>query len=126
MGDPMLERGVAIKTEMFGADHGQVKIDNASDFTRDFEVLVAKYCFGEAWGREGLTRDVRSMLTIAMLIALGKSQEVRVHVAGAIANGVTKDQIREVIIHASIYCGIPAGVDAFRNASAVLDELGVE
>lgn len=126
MADALVAKGVAIKEEMFGPEHGQAKMDRATDFTREFEELVARYCFAEVWGREQLPRDLRSMITIAMLVALGRSHEVRVHVQGAIANGVTKEQIREILIHASIYCGVPAAVDGFRNAAEVLDELGVE
>ena len=127
MADALITRGVEIKEQMFGPEHGQAKLDQATEFTREFEELVARYCFAEVWGREEqLPRDVRSMLTIAMLVALGRPHEVRVHVRGAIANGVSKEQIREVLIHAAIYCGIPAAVDGFRNAAEVLDELGVE
>jgi 4-carboxymuconolactone decarboxylase len=127
MADALITRGVEIKEQMFGPEHGQAKLDQATEFTREFEELVARYCFAEVWGREEqLPRDVRSMLTIAMLVALGRPHEVRVHVRGAIANGVSKDQIREILIHSAIYCGIPAAVDGFRNAAEVLDELGVE
>jgi 4-carboxymuconolactone decarboxylase len=77
------------------------------------------------WSRDGLDRRTRSAITIAMLVALGRSHEVQVHVKGAIANGVTKDQIREVLMHASIYCGVPAAVDGYRNASQALAELGL-
>jgi 4-carboxymuconolactone decarboxylase len=127
MADALITRGVEIKEQMFGPEHGQAKLDRATEFTREFEELVARYCFAEVWGREEqLPRDVRSMLTIAMLVALGRPHEVRVHVRGAIANGVSKDQIREILIHSAIYCGIPAAVDGFRNAAEVLDELGVE
>jgi 4-carboxymuconolactone decarboxylase len=126
MADALVARGNEIKEEMFGPEHGQAKLDRATDFTRTFEELVCKYCFAEVWGREDeLPRSTRSMLTIAMLLALGKPQELQVHVKGAIANGVTKDQIREVIIHAAVYCGIPAAVEGFRNAAQALDELGV-
>lgn len=126
MADALVARGNAIKEEMFGAEHGQAKLDRATDFTRAFEELVCKYCFAEVWGRdEELPRDIRSMLTIAMLVALGKPNELRAHVKGAIANGVTKEQIREVLIHAAIYCGVPAAVDGFRNATQALDELAI-
>jgi len=126
MEDALVERGNEIKEEMFGPEHGKAKLDRATDFTRAFEELVCKYCFAEVWGRDDeLPRNIRSMLTIAMLVALGKPHEIRVHVRGAIANGVTKDQIREVLIHAAVYCGIPAAVEGFRNATEVLDELGV-
>lgn len=130
MADPTLERlfekGADIRDQMLGSDHGRAKLAAQTDFTREFEDLVTRYCFAETWGREEqLGRDLRSMITIAMLVALGRSHEIRVHVKGAINNGVTKDQIREVLMHSAIYCGVPAAVDGFRNASDVLDELGV-
>jgi 4-carboxymuconolactone decarboxylase len=111
---------------MLGPEHGRAKVESQTDFTREFEELVTRYCFGSVWGREQLSRGVRSMLTVAMLVALGRAQEIRVHVKGAINNGVSKDELREVLMHAAIYCGIPAAVDGFRNASAVLADLGLE
>ena len=126
MTDALIERGNDIKEEMFGPEHGRAKLERQTDFTRPFEELVCKYCFAEVWGRdEELPRNIRSMITIAMLVALGRSHEVKVHVKGAIANGVTKDQIREILMHSSIYCGVPAAVDGYRNAADALEELGV-
>ena len=119
------ERGIAVRDEMLGSEHGRAKVESQSDFTADFENMITRYCFGEVWTREALTRAQRSMITLAMLIALGRPHEIRVHVKGAIANGVTKEQIREVLIHAAIYCGIPAAVEGFRNATQALDEIGV-
>ena len=124
MTDELFAKGVAIRDEMLGPEHGSAKLANQTDWTRDFEDLVTRYCFASVWGREELPRDIRSMLTIGMLIALGRSHEIRVHVQGALANGVTVSQIREVLLHSAIYCGIPSAVDAFRNAEAVLQELG--
>jgi 4-carboxymuconolactone decarboxylase len=126
MTDALVARGVAIKEEMWGPEHGWAKMERTTDFNREFEELVAKYCFAEVWGREQLPRSLRSMLTIAMLVALGRSHEVRIHVEAAISNGVTKEQIREILIHSAIYCGVPAAVDGFRNAMEILDQLGVE
>jgi 4-carboxymuconolactone decarboxylase len=123
--DAMFEKGVAIRDEMLGPEHGSAKLAGLDDFSRDLESLITRYCFGEVWGREQLPRDIRSMLTIAMLVAMGRAPEVRVHVMGAINHGVTPEQIREIMIHAAIYCGVPAAVDGLRNARAVLDELGV-
>jgi 4-carboxymuconolactone decarboxylase len=122
----VFEQGMAIRDEMFGPAQGHEKFERTTDFDREFEELVTRYCFGEVWTRGQLTRGQRSMLTIAMLVALGKPNQLRGHVAGAIANGVSKEEIREVLIHAAIYCGIPAAVEGFRNASEVLDQLGVE
>lgn len=126
MTDALVARGNEIKEQMFGPEHGAAKLERATDFTRPFEELVCKYCFAEVWGRDAeLPRDVRSMLTIALLVAQGRSQELRVHVKGAIANGVTREQIREVLIHSSVYCGVPAAASGFREAAEALDEIGV-
>lgn len=126
MADELFEKGVAIREEMFGAEHGRAKIEAAPEYTRDFEDLVTRYVFGETWGREGLSRAERSMVTLAMLVALGRTWEVKVHTQGAIANGVTKDQIKEIMMNAAIYCGIPAANDGFMNSREVLESLGVE
>jgi 4-carboxymuconolactone decarboxylase len=123
MTDQLFDRGVAIRDEMLGPEHGSAKLAGLDDFNRDLEHLITRYCFGEVWGRDELSRDIRSMLTIAMLVAMGRAPEVRVHIMGAINNGVTRDQIREIMIHAAIYCGVPAAVDGMRNAAQILDEL---
>jgi 4-carboxymuconolactone decarboxylase len=126
MTDALVDRGNAIMEEMFGPEHGAARLEQATDFTRPFEELVRKYCFGEVWGRdEELPWRIRSMLTIAILVAQGREQEVRVHVKGAIANGVTKDEIREVLLHAAVYCGVPAAVNGYRNATQALEEIGL-
>jgi 4-carboxymuconolactone decarboxylase len=119
------ERGIAVRDEMLGSEHGRAKVETQSEFTRDFEEMVTRYCFGEVWTRDQLPRSQRSMITIAMLIALGRAHEIRVHVKGALTNGVTKEEISEIIMHSAIYCGVPAAVDAYRNASAMLEELGL-
>lgn len=126
MSNEMFEKGVEVREAMFGAEHGRARVEAADDFTKEFEVLVTEYCFGEIWGREELTRAERSMITLGMLLALGRSFEIQVHTQGAIANGVSRTRIREIMIHAAAYCGIPAAVDGFRNAREALDRLGVE
>jgi 4-carboxymuconolactone decarboxylase len=123
--DEVYERGIAVRDEMLGSEHGRAKVETQSEFTADFENMVTRYCFGEVWTREGLPRAQRSMITIAMLIALGRPHEIRVHVKGAIANGVTRQEISEIIMHSAIYCGVPAAVDGYRQASAMLEELGL-
>jgi 4-carboxymuconolactone decarboxylase len=123
--EEVYERGIAVRDEMLGSEHGRAKVETQSEFTADFENMVTRYCFGEVWTREGLPRAQRSMITIAMLIALGRPHEIRVHVKGAIANGVTRQEISEIIMHSAIYCGVPAAVDGYRQASAMLEELGL-
>jgi 4-carboxymuconolactone decarboxylase len=120
MADETFNAGIKLREEMFGPEHGLSKVEAASDFTRPFEDLVTTYCFGEVWERAGLTRAQRSMVTLAMLIALGKPWEIKVHTRGALANGVTEEQIREICLHAALYCGIPAAGEGFRNAGEVL------
>jgi 4-carboxymuconolactone decarboxylase len=127
--DPMtqsdvFERGLARRRAMFGPN-GTKPVENADDFTRDFEeVVVTQHCFGEIWEREGLTQRERSLLTCAMLVALNRGPQLRGHVAGAIANGVTKEEFRELLLQASLYAGIPAAVEGFRIASEVFAEAG--
>jgi 4-carboxymuconolactone decarboxylase len=114
------EAGLAIMREMFGAALVDGRQAAVTDFTRPLEDLVVRYCFGEVWSRQQLDRKTRSMLTLAVLTALGKPNQLRVHVQGAISNGVTQEEIREVLLHAMVYSGVPAGVEAFRAASEVL------
>ncbi len=125
MEDELYRTGIAIREQMWGPEGAQAKVDRASDFQHDFEELVTRYCFGATWGRPGLTHAERSMLTLGMLIALGRSHEIGVHIVGGVANGLSREQIREVLMHSAAYCGIPAAVDAFRTAEPVVDELGV-
>jgi 4-carboxymuconolactone decarboxylase len=88
--------------------------------------MVTRYCFGETWGRPTLDRKMRSMLTLALLTALGKQNQLRVHVKGAIQNGVSKEEIREVLMHSMIYAGVPAAVDSFATTTEVLKQMGLE
>jgi 4-carboxymuconolactone decarboxylase len=119
------ERGLAIRDEMLGSAHGRAKVEAQPPFTADFEELVTRYTFGEVWAREGLDRARRSMITIAMLVALGRPNEIRTHVKGALANGVTVDELKELLMHSAIYCGVPAAVDGYRQATTVLQEAGL-
>ncbi len=120
MTDAMMERGQAVRQEMFGSPGGP-----STEFRGPFEDLVTRYCFGETWGRELLPRKIRSMLTLAILAGMSKPTQFRVHVKGAIANGVTVEEIREVLLHAAIYAGVPAAADSFNQAEAALQELGL-
>ena len=126
MTDDAFEAGLAQRHAMFGTAGGQEQLDAATDFTRPLQEWVTKQCFGEAWQRPVLDARMRSMLTLAMLVAEGSSQQVKIHTRGAIANGVTKEEIRELLMHSIIYCGVPKAVDGFRSASEALTELGLE
>ncbi len=118
--------GMQIRREMLGPALADQAINSATDFTRPLQEIVTRYCFGEIWTRPPLDRRTRSLLTIATLVALGKPNQLRVHVRAAITNGATKDEIREVLLHSMIYCGVPAGVDSFNHAVEVLKEMGLE
>ena len=111
---------------MFGPAGAEQQIEAATDFTEDLQDLVTRYCFGEVWQRPLLDHKTRSFLTLAMLTVLGRQNQLKVHVRGAIANGASKDEIREVLLHAMIYAGVPAAVDSFLSATEVLKELGLE
>jgi 4-carboxymuconolactone decarboxylase len=123
---PLNEQGLRIRKEMLGAEFVDKRIADATDFTRTFQEWITNFDFGEVWTRTGLPRNVRSMLTVGMLIALNRPHELKLHVKGAIVNGVTKEELREVLLHAVAYCGFPAAVDAFRVATETLKELGLE
>jgi 4-carboxymuconolactone decarboxylase len=120
----MFEKGLAIRRSVLGADFVDAQFATADDFNRPLQELVTQYCWGEVWGRPGLEKKTRSLLNLAMLSALNRPHEIRVHVKGALANGVTKNEIMEVFLQVAIYCGVPAAVDSFRIAREVFKELG--
>ena len=126
MTDDAMRGGVQIRREMFGQEGTDRQIAQANQFTRPMQDVVSKYCFGETWSRAGLGRRERSMVTLGVLCALGRSHELRIHVKGALANGVTPMEIRELLLHSMVYAGVPLGVDAIRNAAESLVEEGVD
>lgn len=113
------ETGLGIRTDVLGKDYVENALRTADDFNKPFQELVTEYCWGAVWGRDGLSRKTRSMLNLAMIGALNRPHELKAHVAGALRNGVSKDEIREVFMQLAIYAGVPAGVDAFRVAREV-------
>ena len=123
MANEMFERGLEIRKSVLGKEFVEKSISSADDFNRPMQELVTEYCWGAIWGREGLSKKTRSMLNLAMLCALNRPHELRMHLTGALRNGVTRDEIREVLLQVAIYCGVPAGVDAFRNAREVFAEI---
>jgi 4-carboxymuconolactone decarboxylase len=98
-------------------------LENRDTFNEEFQDLITRYAWGEIWTRPGLPRHTRSLITLAMLVALNRGEEFRLHVRAAFNNGVTRDQIKEVLLHAAIYCGVPAANSAFRAAEEVFAEL---
>lgn len=119
------DAGLAIRHAMFGADVTDRQIAEASPFVRPVQDLVTEQCFGEVWSRPGLDRKTRSLATLCMLIGMGRSHELAIHVKGAVANGVTAQELSELIRHAAVYCGVPAAVGAAYTTDAALRELGV-
>jgi 4-carboxymuconolactone decarboxylase len=124
MNKELFEKGLAIRKSVLGAEYVEKSIAAADDFNRPLQELTTEYCWGWCWGRDGLDKKTRSIINLAMISALNRPHELKMHVKGAIANGLTKDEIREVLLQVAIYCGIPAGVDSFRVAKEALAEIG--
>jgi len=116
-------RGRQLREQMFGPE-GVKTHDNADDFTLPLQDMVTRVCFGEVWTRPTLPLKLRSMLTIAILAGQSRPDQLKNHIKGAIANGVTKEEIREILLHSTIYVGLPAGSDSWRHAAAALKEIG--
>jgi 4-carboxymuconolactone decarboxylase len=125
MNKEAFEKGLSTRREVLGADYVDSALKNADDFNRPMQELVTEYCWNEIWNRPGLDRRTRSMLNLAMLTALNRPHEIKLHVRGAINNGLSKDDIQEVFLQAAIYCGVPAAIDSFRNAKEVFKEMGI-
>lgn len=117
------KRGLNVRREVLGSEYVDRAVENASAFNMPLQRLVTKYCWGEVWTRPGLDRRTRSLLNLAMLPALKQWNEFRLHLRGAVANGCTAGEIREALLQVAIYCGVPAGVEAFQIALEVLPEL---
>jgi 4-carboxymuconolactone decarboxylase len=124
MAKDVFDKGLAIRREVLGKDYVDNAIKSADDFNRPLQEFVTEYCWGAVWGRPGLSKKTRSMLNLAMLTALNKPHELKLHVRGALNNGVTREEISEIFLHAAVYAGVPAAVDAFRTAREVLKEAG--
>jgi len=118
--------GMGVRSEVLGAEHVQRSLDSASAFARPMQELVTEYCWGAVWSRPGLDRRSRSLVNLGMLAALNRGHELGIHVRGALTNGVTPEEIREVLLQAAIYCGVPAGMEAFRIAEETLAQQGVD
>ncbi len=119
------EEGLKVRREVLGADYVDSSLAKADDFMMAFQTITTEWCWGHAWTRPGLDRKTRSMINLAMLTALSKPAELKLHVKGALTNGVTVDEIKEILIQATVYSGIPAGLEAFKSAHEVLKAEGV-
>lgn len=114
--------GRKIRTEVLGEAAVRQRLDQADAFNRDFQELITEFCWGAGWGRDALSRRDRSLLNLGMLAALNRSEEFALHVRAALRNGLTREELKDALIQVGIYCGVPAGVEAFRIASRVLNE----
>ena len=117
------EAGSNVRRAVLGDAHVDRSLQSRNPFNEDFQDLLTRYAWGEAWTRPGLPRQSRSLITVAMLVALNRPDELRLHLRGAANNGVTRDEIREVLLHSAIYCGVPAANSAFHIAQAVYAEM---
>jgi 4-carboxymuconolactone decarboxylase len=122
MSDSARDRGMRVRREVLGDEHVDAAIERTTGFTADFQDLITRYAWGEIWNRPGLDRRTRSAITITALIALGRFDELRMHLRAARRNGLSDDEIKEVLLQSAIYCGVPAANTAFAIASEVLAE----
>lgn len=124
--DELYDKGLALRLQMFGHDGAHGQVNNTTDLNDKLQNFVTRSCFGDIWQREGLSIKDRSKITIAMLIATGKHQEIRVHMRGGLQNGLNALELREIVLQSILYCGIPAAVEGLRALEEVLAERGIE
>ncbi len=120
----LAEHGLSIRRKVLGSKYVDAALNNVNDFNRPLQELLNEFCWGGAWGREGLSLRERSIIVLSILTALGRSHEVETHTRGALNNGMTPKEIGEIFLHAAIYAGVPAAVDSFRAAAKVVAEHG--
>jgi 4-carboxymuconolactone decarboxylase len=124
--DDRYERGLQLRREVLGADHVARSLENATTFAEPIQKLVTEYCWGEVWTRPGLDRRSRSLVNLGMITALNRNHELGIHVRGALNNGLTREEIQEVLLQTAIYCGVPAALESFRVAERVFGEIDAE
>lgn len=117
------DKGLEIRRKVLGDEYVDRAVNNANDFNRHFQEVVTEYCWGMVWGSEQLDHRTRSILNLGMLAALNRPAEFEIHFRGALRNGCTKEELRDVLEQITVYCGVPAGVEAFRIARRVFDDL---
>ena len=122
--DELFQEGLQTRRDVLGTEYVDGSLAKANEFMQSFQHITTEWCWGYIWNRPGLDRKTRSMLNLAMLTALNRPAEIRLHVKGALNNGVSADEIKEILLQAAVYCGIPAGLDAFKVANQVLEEEG--
>jgi 4-carboxymuconolactone decarboxylase len=123
MSDPMLEDGMAVRRQVLGDEHVDRANANKTPFTEAFQEFITRYAWGGIWTRPGLDRRTRSCITVAMLVALGRHEELALHVRAALRNGVTREELREVLLQTAVYAGVPAANTAFSIADRTLEEI---
>ena len=126
MNKEAFEKGLKTRREVLGAEYVDNSIKNADAFNMPMQELVTEYCWNEIWNRPGLDRRTRSIINLSMITALNRPHELKLHVRGAINNGLSKEDIQEVFLQAAIYCGVPAAIDSFRCAKEVFVEMGIQ
>ncbi|MBJ9986952.1 4-carboxymuconolactone decarboxylase [Acinetobacter sp. S40] len=119
------KQGLEVRTEVLGEKHVNRSLENLNDFNSDFQNFISRYAWGEVWSRPGLPRHTRSLVTIGILLALGREAELRMHIRACFNNGVTKDELKELFLHSSLYAGLPAANAAMHMAEEVFVELGI-
>ena len=122
MNKELFDKGLEIRKSVLGKEFVENSIKNADDFSMPMQELATEYCWGYVWGRPGLDKRTRSFLNLAMIAALNRPHELKIHVQGALRNGLTRQEIMEVFLQVAIYCGVPAGVDSFRIAREAFAE----
>jgi 4-carboxymuconolactone decarboxylase len=123
MGQDRFDRGLALRKKVLGADYVEKSLAAADDFSRPMQELSTEYCWGYVWGRPGLELRDRSLINIAMISALNRPHELKLHVKAALNNGLSREEIREVILQVAVYCGVPAGIDSTRIAREAFAEI---
>ena len=124
MDKALFEAGLALRKEVVGAAYVERSMADPDPLIADFQQFITEYAWGAIWTREGLSRRDRSLLNLGMLTALGRPAELKLHLRGALTNGVTREEIREALMQSAVYCGVPAALEAFRCAREVFDEVG--
>lgn len=123
MDKAMHDKGLGVRKQVLGNDYVEAALKNVDDFNRPFQEFLTEFCWGRVWGNDGLPLKTRSMLNLAMISILNRPHELKAHLRGALTNGVTRDEIREIFLQVSVYAGMPAGVDSFRIAREVFKEI---
>jgi 4-carboxymuconolactone decarboxylase len=122
MSDEAHERGMKVRREVLGDEHVDAAVEKTTEFTADFQDFITRYAWGDIWSRPGLDRRTRSAITLTALVAMGRFDELAIHIRAALRNGLTEDEIKEILLQSGIYCGVPAANSAFAVAQRVLDE----